>query len=304
MATIDPFIEQFAVPVAGGSLSVWRAGRPLGSGAPVVIAVHGITANHLAWTPVARALGDDVCLLAPDLRGRGDSSTLPGPYGMSAHVADISALLDWAGLSTVALLGHSMGAYVVALVAKAESDRVRTVLAVDGGIPLQLPAGTDPQVFLADLLGPALSRLTMTFPSHEEYHAFWQSHPAFADGDVLAPDLLAYADHDLGGEPPDLRPRAVEAAVRTDGTELVVDEAIRSALGQVEQPMVLIRAALGLRGEPVPLISAAEAAAFVAALPGRRSTFEIDGLNHYDITLGLRGAAAVAETLRGQLPSG
>ena len=55
------------------------AGRHLGdrAGAPV-LALHGITANHLAWQLVAEAL-PDLRIVAPDLRGRGRSGELPGP---------------------------------------------------------------------------------------------------------------------------------------------------------------------------------------------------------------------------------
>jgi pimeloyl-ACP methyl ester carboxylesterase len=49
------------------------------SGAPVVLAVHGITASSRAWLTVARHLGDRVTVIAPDLRGRGASAGLPGP---------------------------------------------------------------------------------------------------------------------------------------------------------------------------------------------------------------------------------
>ncbi|MFZ5850408.1 MAG: alpha/beta fold hydrolase, partial [Actinomycetota bacterium] len=70
------------VPVDGGTLrvGVW------GEAGPVVLAVHGITANHRTWDLVADRL-PDVRLVAPDLRGRGRSATLPGPFGMARHAA-------------------------------------------------------------------------------------------------------------------------------------------------------------------------------------------------------------------------
>ncbi|MER6985207.1 hypothetical protein ABT317_51805, partial [Streptomyces carpinensis] len=50
----DPY-EELGVPVDGGELAVlrWPAGDP---GAPVVLAVHGITANALSWARVAHHL--------------------------------------------------------------------------------------------------------------------------------------------------------------------------------------------------------------------------------------------------------
>ena len=92
----DPFVTRLTVPVAGGRLTVARAGPDVRRAESVVVAVHGITASHMAWQAVARALLADagICVLAPDLRGRGRSAGLPGPHGVAAHVADLLALLD------------------------------------------------------------------------------------------------------------------------------------------------------------------------------------------------------------------
>ena len=93
----------------------------------MVLLVHGITASHVQWRAVARRLGerDDLCLLAPDLRGRGRSAGLPPSGGLRTHVEDLLALLDHAGAGRVVLAGHSMGAYVVALAAAEHPERAR-----------------------------------------------------------------------------------------------------------------------------------------------------------------------------------
>src|SRR6266498_2069724 len=121
----QPFHTILAVPVAGGSLHVGVAGAVPGTpGVPVVLAVHGITGSHRSWAGVARHLGDTrglhlpppgpVTVLAPDLRGRGESSGLAGPYGMAAHVDDLLAVLDHVGCARAVVAGHSMGAYIAA----------------------------------------------------------------------------------------------------------------------------------------------------------------------------------------------
>ncbi len=110
----QPFHSSLAVPVPGGSLHVGVAGAAPGTpGVPVVLAVHGITGSHRTWAPVARHLGEAVTLLAPDLRGRGQSAGLGGPYGMAAHVDDLVAVLDHVGCPRAVVAGHSMGGYVV-----------------------------------------------------------------------------------------------------------------------------------------------------------------------------------------------
>ncbi|HYO18179.1 MAG TPA: alpha/beta fold hydrolase, partial [Dermatophilaceae bacterium] len=92
----------------GGTLRVgeWGPGDPA---APTVLAVHGITASHLAWAPIARAC-PTARVIAPDLRGRGRSAGLPGPYGMAHHAADLEAVIESLELPPALLVGHSMGA--------------------------------------------------------------------------------------------------------------------------------------------------------------------------------------------------
>ncbi|ERK70058.1 hypothetical protein N136_03613, partial [Leifsonia aquatica ATCC 14665] len=78
--------RMFAAPVAGGELAggIWN---PEGA-ASTLVGIHGITASHRAWELVAAAL-PGTRLIAPDLRGRGRSSGLPGPYGLTAHADDV-----------------------------------------------------------------------------------------------------------------------------------------------------------------------------------------------------------------------
>src|SRR5579863_2038701 len=96
------------VPVEGGNLRllVW------GSGKHVAVALHGITASAMSWQGVARHMPTGWTLAAPDLRGRGHSRDLPGPYGLDRHVADVTAVLRHFGGAGVrpVLAGHSMGA--------------------------------------------------------------------------------------------------------------------------------------------------------------------------------------------------
>ena len=85
----------FRVPVAGGELAggQWHADA---DGMPLV-GIHGITANHVSWAMIAAAL-PGVRVIAPDLRGRGRSGDLPGPYGMADHADDVARMLDGLGV--------------------------------------------------------------------------------------------------------------------------------------------------------------------------------------------------------------
>ncbi len=266
--------------------------------AATVVALHGISSNGHAWDAVARELGDEVRLVAPDLRGRGDAGNQPGPYGLGRHVDDVVALLDAEGLEQVVVAGHSMGAYVTALLAHRHPDRVKAVVLVDGGPPLPVPAGADPDELLEATLGPSIERLSQEFADNDAYREFWRVHPAFAGYDVRADDLNAYADHDLRGDPPHMRSSVAEQAVREDGRELIADRAVRTALEEMRVPGALLRAPRGLLDQPEGFIPAGVAAGFdhpTVAL------HEVEDTNHFTILMGAAGARAVADAIRAQL---
>src|SRR5215216_300705 len=98
--------ERFDVPVSGGPLAAyrWPGAGPL-----------GIAANHRSWGVVAAQLDGAVRLVAPDLRGRGRSNELPGPYGIAQHADDMVAVLDALGEESAVVAGHSMGGFVAAM---------------------------------------------------------------------------------------------------------------------------------------------------------------------------------------------
>ena len=95
------------VNVRGGTLTVgvWEPTVP---SAHTILAIHGITASHLAWIAFAE-LFPDVRIIAPDLRGRGGSRELSGPWGMPQHAADMVDVLDAFDVDDALVVGHSMG---------------------------------------------------------------------------------------------------------------------------------------------------------------------------------------------------
>ena len=222
---MTPTPLSFDVP--GGTLH----GLRFGTGPRIALAVHGITASAMAWPAVAAALPEDWSLVALDLRGRGDSRELPGPFGLAAHAADVNtvaaALLaegsidgDAGGDTALALVGHSMGAYVSVLAVDARPELYRRVVLVDGGVPLPLPEGADPDELLAATLGPALERLRTTYASADEYVAFFRQHPAL--GPSWDDTIEGYVRYDVLETPDGVRSRAVDAAVRADGRDLLL----------------------------------------------------------------------------------
>ena len=193
--------QTFAVPVAGGKLRVGRWGN---AGKPI-LAAHGITGNHLHFSMLADRLGRDFTVIAPDLRGRGRSSHIAGPFSMAAHADDLVAVLDFFGIGQTTLVGHSMGAFAAVICADHYPDRVENLVLVDGGLPLELGPMTDlpTDQVLANLIGPALDRLHLTFQSVAAYLDYWRRHPALVDAwNKRLEKIIVY---DLGGSPPTLR---------------------------------------------------------------------------------------------------
>jgi 3-oxoadipate enol-lactonase len=90
---------------------------------PVVVLIHGHPFNRSMWTPQLAALRDSFRVIAPDLRGYGDSPVTPGTVPMAQLAADVGHLLDTKGIATGALTGLSMGGLVVMELAAAQPHR-------------------------------------------------------------------------------------------------------------------------------------------------------------------------------------
>jgi pimeloyl-ACP methyl ester carboxylesterase len=234
----------------------------------------------MTWRTVARELSGRICLLAPDARGRGRSVGLPGPYGMAAHVADLIAVLDYVGTPSAVLVGHSMGAYVVARLAAEHPERAAGVVLLDAGLPFPRP--DNPGETLDSAVANAVMRLAITFPSADQYVQGWRAHPAFAH--AWDEDIEAYARYDLVEEGHAVRCAASAAAVRADSTEMVLDDVTRTALDRVRAPVQLLRAEHGLFDD-VPLIPADTLQAFAAAHPSVRVE-DVGDVNHYTLVMG------------------
>jgi lipase len=277
------------VPVSGGELRVLQ----WGTGRRVAVAVHGITASAMSWQAVARQMPPGWTLAAPDLRGRGASAHLPGPYGLEQHAADVTAVLRHFGGRPV-LAGHSMGAYVALLVRDAHPGLSRRLVLVDGGLPLPVPDRVDPEVALEATIGPAIARLRQTFPSVEAYLDFWRAHPALAEH--WTADVEAYVRYDLTGEEGSMRSRVAEAAVIPDSRDVMAEKQFADALGRLTRPTPLLTAPAGFLGEPPGLLPPELVGMWAERVaPLRPQT--VPDVNHYTILFDRQAAATVARAI-------
>lgn len=291
----DPFHTYRRVEARGGALCVAQAGPEPKEADAVVLAVHGITSSHMAFRATARELGaaaPGLCLLAPDLRGRGRSA-LPGPYGFARHMADLLAVLDDAGVERVVLAGHSMGGYAAARLAAEHPDRIAALVLVDGGLVIPLPPEDDPAELLRVGIEQATARLKITFESVDEYVELWRNHPALLG--QWNEDVDAYARYDVTGEPGNIWCVVSSAAVAADLTDMTYDGPTRTAVNRVSVPVRLLRAQRGLFDDD-PVLADPIVDAFVATHPDA-SVEMVEGTNHYTLIFAASGPERIAATI-------
>jgi len=100
---------------------------------PPVLLLHGQRDHARSWDWVARRLQDRYHVVAPDLRGHGDSSWSTGsPYAISEYVFDLAQLVHQEGLAPFRIVAHSMGAVVALRYAATYPELVDRLVVADG----------------------------------------------------------------------------------------------------------------------------------------------------------------------------
>ncbi len=113
--------------------------------APVIILIHGSRDHSRSWDALATALHPAHHVIAPDLRGHGDSAwSQDGRYDFAAYLSDLSVLARELGLGPhrqAVLIGHSLGAHIALRFCAVYPDMVRRVVAIEAvGAPPEILA--------------------------------------------------------------------------------------------------------------------------------------------------------------------
>jgi lipase len=283
--------EKFEVPVAGGQLAVFRYGD--GAGEPVLL-IHGVTSSNRAF----QLFADELIVrgkapYAVDLRGRGDSNSLPGPFGMAQHAKDMANVIDFFKWKKPDVIGHSMGGFVVAALVGLYPEKVGQVVFADGGIPLPMPPGMTIEQIMPLILGPALARLSMSFESNQAYREYWMPHPAFNRG--WSKELDEYVDYDLRKGKPSTSAQAVEE----DSRDLFGDTIIDNALKNLQNETLFIRAPRGLQNEEGGLYPPVVLENILPKYP-KLKLVNLEDVNHYDMFLHPFGCEQIATAIYGE----
>jgi pimeloyl-ACP methyl ester carboxylesterase len=112
-----------------------------------MLLLHGLGDCAANWERFGAAMSADYRVVAPDLRGHGDSQRSgDAAYGLRDHVADVEAVVDRLALGRMVLVGHALGGRIAVAYAAAHPDAVAAVCIVDSdvsGRPRRMPAIAD-----------------------------------------------------------------------------------------------------------------------------------------------------------------
>lgn len=96
-----------------------------------LILIHGFPLSHQMWKPQIDALSDRWRIVAPDVRGFGESAAGDGQYALEVFVDDLIALMDHLELKSATLCGLSMGGYIALRTAERNPERVKRLILCD-----------------------------------------------------------------------------------------------------------------------------------------------------------------------------
>lgn len=131
-----------------------------------LLLLHGLGDHALVWSSLGEYLGGKYHIVAPDLRGHGESSKPEQGYTFGETIADLEALMNHLGWQDAHILGHSWAAKLIAIWAQQQPQRFRSAILVDPIFIMKMPS-------IVKLSFPILYRTLETckgmgpFPSYE-----------------------------------------------------------------------------------------------------------------------------------------
>jgi pimeloyl-ACP methyl ester carboxylesterase len=168
--------------------------------APPLILQHGGRDHCRSWDWVAQELRKDWHVIAPDLRGHGDSAWSPdGDYSMFAYTYDFAQLVHALGYDRVSVIAHSLGGNIATRYTGLYPDKVAKLVNIEGlgaspSLAAQQVATPYPQR-LRDWVADkrkAAGRLPRRYPTIEAAYARMKEENAYLT-DERARDLTMHA---------------------------------------------------------------------------------------------------------------
>ncbi|MCE2487609.1 MAG: alpha/beta fold hydrolase [Desulfurellaceae bacterium] len=132
-------------------------------GRPPLILLHGGAAHAHWWDHIAPVLSHRYRVLAPDLRGHGDTDWAgPGAYEIDDYVADLHGLITALDPDRPVLLGHSLGGFIALAYTLTRTPRPRALIVVEQPFHAPGAGATRPELpgrrRVAEAVSPAADR--------------------------------------------------------------------------------------------------------------------------------------------------
>lgn len=211
---------------------------------PPVLAMHGWLDNAASFARLAEHL-EGVNLIALDLAGHGHSARrADGVYVFLDYVADAAAAIAALGWDRCAVIGHSLGAGVAALLAGTCPEVVSRLVLIEGLGPLTSPDEAAPRQLRDALVAEAAAR------------ARRDEHGGYADAELVARRLVSATGMSLDAarillarglveEAGALRWRA-DVRLRRPSRQRLTEAQVRAFLAAIACPTLVIRARPGM----------------------------------------------------------
>ncbi|MGH8774014.1 MAG: alpha/beta fold hydrolase [Jiangellaceae bacterium] len=113
-----------------------------GAGAPLLL-LHAFPLSRAMFAAQVGGLADRARVVAPDLRGFGESGLGAGEPSMDAMADDVAGLLDRLGIDSAVVAGLSMGGYVAMAMLRHHPEKVSAVVLIDTKASADAPAARE-----------------------------------------------------------------------------------------------------------------------------------------------------------------
>ncbi len=246
-----------------------------GEGKPVVC-VHGLTANCRYFDSLGEKLSPQHRIIAYDLRGRGNSGKPGSGYNLIRHAADLQELLDALSIEKPVILGHSLGAAIVAFFAAHIPESVHKLVLVDGG-GSGSPEGYDTAI---KTIKPMIDRLEASYPSIDAYLQTVRS----AYGDTWTEYAERVYTYDVGQNDDGSASPKMSAETAMEDFSALKNYDPLSNFSRIQCPTLFLWAPERFLGGP-PIVSPETAQFVVGSIPDCKLV-EVKGANHATILLG------------------
>ena len=117
----------------------WKPPQTAENTRPLLL-LHGLADHALVWTNLGNFLSDKYHIVAPDMRGHGNSSKPNRGYSFSEAIGDLEALMRHLNWSNAHILGHSWTGKLLPIWAKQNPEYFRSMVLVDPIFITKMPA--------------------------------------------------------------------------------------------------------------------------------------------------------------------